>query len=70
MSIPLPGVARRLRKEHGVAISYGQVYRAVLDGRIPAEQGINGRCTVPESDLSLIARTFAPKTVAESPAAA
>jgi hypothetical protein len=35
--------------------SYRRIYNAAVDGEIPAERGDNGRWTVREVDLGLIA---------------
>lgn len=55
--IPLPLVVRALRdrKLTRRPPSYRQVYSAVIDGRVPAEQDLNGRWSVGTADLPLIA---------------
>jgi hypothetical protein len=67
--IPLPKVARELRRQNLVdrPLGYREIYIAVLDGRIPAELGGNGRWTVAGDDLPLIGATLsrtAPDVVA------
>lgn len=42
-TIPLSEIPRRLKAKHGNTISYRAAYNAVVDGRIPATRGDNGR---------------------------
>jgi hypothetical protein len=58
--IPLPLVVRAMREQELTRRppSYRQVYSAVIDGRVPAEQDLNGRWTVGAADLPLIAATL------------
>jgi hypothetical protein len=53
----LPGELRRLKLVE-LPVAYRSVYNAVLDGRIPAEQGTNGRWYWRNSDLPVIALAF------------
>ena len=55
--IPLPKLPRALRDACGDAPSYGAVYRAVLDGTIPARQD-RGRWYVARTDLPKVAELF------------
>ena len=65
-TINLSELPRRLRKEHGVKISYRRVYTGVLDGDIPAEKDASGtRWKIKVDDLPEIAKTMKPKNVEE-----
>ena len=55
--ILLPRELRRLKLVERVP-SYRTTYNAAVDGRIPAEQGDNGRWSVSRTDLQLIAATL------------
>ena len=55
--IPLPHLAAHLRAEYGSAPSYGEIYKAVLSGLIPARQE-RGRWMLRGADLPNIARHF------------
>ena len=57
--ILLPRELRRLKLVESVP-TYRATYNAAVDGRIPAEQGDNGRWSVARSDLPLIAATLCP----------
>jgi hypothetical protein len=39
-------------------ISYKRLYTSVIEGRVPAEQDDNGRWSVDEPDLPLIAKAL------------
>ena len=39
-------------------IPYRRAYNGVIDGRVPAERGDNGRCRVAEADLPAIAEAL------------
>jgi hypothetical protein len=59
--VSLTQVPRKLRphlKGRGQTPGYRTTYNAAVDGRIPAEQGENGRWTVASDDLPLIAATL------------
>jgi hypothetical protein len=58
--VPLILLPRELRRLKLVARvpSYRTTYTAAVDGRIPAEQGDNGRWSVARTDLPLIAATL------------
>ena len=58
---PLPLLGRKLRDRNLVdrVPPYREIYNAVLDGRIPAEQD-NGRWSVADPDLPLIAAILCP----------
>ena len=56
--ISLTDVPRRLRKEHGIAAGYREVYKGVIDGVLPAERGSNGRWQIAEDDLPSIAEAL------------
>ena len=59
--VSLTQVPRKLRphlKGRGQTPGYRTTYNAAVDGRIPAEQGENGRWTVAFDDLPLIAATL------------
>jgi hypothetical protein len=58
--IPLTLLPLELRRLNLVeqAPSYRTTYNAVVDSRIPAERGDNGRWTVAPADLPLIAATL------------
>lgn len=58
--IPLPSVPTLLlkRKLSTRPLNYKRVYDAALSGRIPAEREPNGRWSVDEADLPLIAETL------------
>jgi hypothetical protein len=58
--IPLPRVASELRNRNLTKQppKYKDVYSAALDARIPAEQDRNGRWSVGDPDLPLIAATL------------
>ena len=53
----LPRELRRLQLMEPVP-SYRTTYNAAVDGRIPAEQGNNGRWSVARTDLPVIAATL------------
>jgi hypothetical protein len=55
--IPLTRVPRALldRKHTEEPVSYKRLYVAAVEGRIPAEQSANGRWSVADLDLPLIA---------------
>jgi hypothetical protein len=55
--IQIPRELRRLKPVEPVP-SYRTTYNAAADGRIPAEQGDNGRWSVARADLPLIAETI------------
>jgi hypothetical protein len=55
--IRLPRELRLLKLVEPVP-SYRATYNAAVDGRIPAEQGDNGRWSVARNDLPLIAATL------------
>lgn len=55
---PLGELPRELRKLE-VVINYQRAWRAVSDGRIPAER-VGGRYFINRADLPEIAATFAP----------
>jgi hypothetical protein len=63
--IPLPLVVRALRERRLTRQppSYRQVYAAVIDGRVPAEQDISGRWTIGETDLPVVAAELCPDAV-------
>ena len=42
----------------GARVTYQQLYRAVLDGRVPAERGTGNRWRIRKADLPKIARSF------------
>jgi hypothetical protein len=56
--IPLTSVPTVLLKQNLIKrpLSYKRLYGAALEGRIPAEHEPNGRWSVGDSDLPLIAR--------------
>ena len=58
--LPLTQLASELRRRKLVTPepSYRDTYNAALDGRIPAEQGPNGRWYWRNSDLPAIAAAF------------
>ena len=57
--IPLPNLAAALRAQHGtLAPRYVELYRACLDGQIPAHQD-RGRWYVKRDDLPRIAEILA-----------
>lgn len=58
MGIPLADAPRRIQEQHSVFVSYRRLYQAVLDGRVPAERGGNGRWQIAEEDLPAIAETL------------
>jgi hypothetical protein len=62
--IPLSNVPRHLAAFEGSRPSYAAVYRAVLDGALPAEQ-TRGRWFISPADLDTIARHFGmtPKSI-------
>jgi hypothetical protein len=52
--IPLPRLALKIRQLTGESdLSYSRIYRAIIDGRIPAVQR-NGRYYVREMDIPVI----------------
>lgn len=57
--IPLPLLPHELRRLTGNAPGYRRIYNLVLDGRIPAELGDNGRWTVSRADLPRVAEVLA-----------
>ena len=60
--IPLPAVPRKMRELTGEAPpTYRQIYAAVLNGAVKAEQGSNGRWRV-DSDLTPILQYFGLKS--------
>jgi hypothetical protein len=68
--IPLPLVGRRLAALTGQrAPSYRSLYVAALDGKIPAEQQVNGRWDVAAADLPHIAEAFGLSTTSPAVAA-
>ncbi len=60
--IPLADVPRRLMADHGVTVPYRKLYTAVLDGRVTASRGDNGRWQIAMRDLPNIAEAFTPQT--------
>jgi hypothetical protein len=59
--LPLPRALPELRRLAGAAApGYRRLYSLVLDGRIPAEIGRNGRWTVSRADLPRIAAMLPP----------
>ena len=55
--IPLPDAPRELNRL-GARVTYQQIYKAVLDGRVPAERGSTNRWRIRKADLPEIAREF------------
>lgn len=54
--IPLTHLPRELSRLTGLpAPGYRTLYLAALDGRLPADQGTNGRWGVPRADLPKVA---------------
>ncbi len=51
--IPLTRVAGKIQEQTGIFVSgaYRKLYNAILDGRLPAEQGTAGRYTVRSDHL-------------------
>jgi hypothetical protein len=51
--IPLPRVAGKVREQTGLIVpnAYKKLYSAVLDGRLPAEQGADGRYMISSAHL-------------------
>lgn len=70
MPIALADAPRELKKRHGVNISYRKLYTAVLDGRVPAERGDNGRWTLQKVDLPAIAEALGVPSRSEAAAEA
>jgi hypothetical protein len=64
--IPLPRVPRALldRKLVKKPVSSKRLYTAVVEGRVPAEQDDNGRWSVDEPDLPLIAEALSSTAMA------
>ena len=63
-TINLSELPRRLRKDHGVKISYRRAYKDVLDAVIPAEKDDTGtRWKIKVDDLPEIAKAMKPKNV-------
>ena len=56
--IPLTELGRAL-VEHGATVSYPRLWRAVCDGRIPAER-VGRQWFINPDDLPVIAEAFAP----------
>jgi len=54
-TIPLTLLPRELKARTGRSTTYRRVYTLALDGRLPAEQGENGRWRVRERNVQLIA---------------
>lgn len=52
--IPLPRVVTELRQLTVQPLGYRALYNLVLDGRVPAEQGANGRWLIQRTDLPRI----------------
>lgn len=70
--IPLSALAVELRRLNPAAFhhpTYRELYTAVVDCRIPAERGDNGRWTVARDDLYVIATTLRPSWIAPGTAA-
>ena len=68
--VSLTQVPRKLRphlKGRGQTPGYRTTYNAAVDGRIPAEQGENGRWTVAFDDLPLIAATLCRGAACDAP---
>jgi hypothetical protein len=50
---------RRLREEHGVSLTYQQLWLRIQDGSVPAERRADGRTwAINSTDLPAIARLF------------
>jgi hypothetical protein len=52
---PLTAAPREIKARYGEAPSYRALYLAVLDGKIPADQQLNGRYLV---DVDVVAKAF------------
>ena len=57
-NFPITKLPQRLNADFGGTVSYRKIYTAVLDGKIPATQGENGRYQVAEADLPVIAEAL------------
>jgi hypothetical protein len=58
MFVQLPDVPRKVRAEFNRAISYRKLYVLVVDGRIQAQKGENGRWQIENKFIKQIADTF------------
>ncbi len=55
-------VAPVLRRDYGLAdFSYRQLLRLIVEGRVPAKKGIDGRWYFDESDLAAVAEALRPR---------
>jgi hypothetical protein len=61
--IPLPLLPPEIGRLTGKRVTYRACYNAVLDGRMPAERGENGRWTVAVQDLPKVAAELGCKRI-------
>ena len=57
-TFPISDVPRELKAKYGKTVSYRKVYNGVIDGRLPAKRGDNGRWLMAEADLPAIAEAL------------
>ncbi|UEM08230.1 hypothetical protein JL101_036425 (plasmid) [Skermanella rosea] len=60
-TVPLPDVPRLIREMTGHRVTYGDLYRRVLDGDLPAQRD-RGRWRVRTGDVPTIAKALTNKS--------